>query len=65
MHCHDVVAWLNLRYPLQAATLARIAADSNYAKEPKRPMKLPYTRDKFTGSAKQPGGKQHGRAGAP
>ncbi|MCX4150772.1 MULTISPECIES: hypothetical protein [Paraburkholderia] len=66
MHCSDVVAWLDARYPRQAAALTLVATEANRAKEPKRPMKLPYTRDRIAGSERQTSGKQQrGRARAP
>ena len=41
------------RYPRHSATLMRIAGDADNAKEAKRPMKLPYGRERVMASKKQ------------
>ncbi|MFM0732863.1 hypothetical protein PQQ52_20515 [Paraburkholderia sediminicola] len=43
---YDVIAWLQVLYPLHAASLERIAREADDATEPKRAMKLPYARTK-------------------
>ncbi|WP_175773457.1 hypothetical protein [Paraburkholderia phenazinium] len=49
----EVVAWLGARYPRDGATLMRIAGNADYAKEAKRPMKLPYGRERVLASKKK------------
>lgn len=54
IHSYDVLAWLRMRYPHHAASLERIAKEADGAKEPKRPMKLPYSRERTAGPARKP-----------
>lgn len=61
-HSDDVLDWLRLRYPNHAASLERIAQETDRANEPKRAMKLPYARDRTAGQAKESGG-GYGNAG--
>lgn len=40
-----VSTWLHMHCPSHATYIAQFVSDANEAKEPKRPMKLPYVRD--------------------
>ncbi|MGQ7934681.1 plasmid partitioning protein RepB C-terminal domain-containing protein [Paraburkholderia sp. D1E] len=52
-HNGDVLAWLRLRYPTYVVSFERIVEEADCANEPKRPMKLPYVRDRTTVPAKE------------
>ncbi|MGF6725212.1 hypothetical protein P3T43_004583 [Paraburkholderia sp. GAS41] len=42
----DVVAWIASRYPMYLPNLMRLAGNADEAKEAKRPMTLPYGRER-------------------
>ncbi|MFM0158012.1 plasmid partitioning protein RepB C-terminal domain-containing protein [Paraburkholderia sediminicola] len=54
IHSYDVLAWLRMRYPHHAVSLERVVKEADGAKEPKRPMKLPYSCDRTAGPARKP-----------